>query len=245
MNTKQGTTTEGFTRTELLVLVGVVAVFSVALAADLTQTRGKLLQQACAANMKQWGLAFDLYSQDYNGVFYYDVGGLHFDDSAGSPVERYLGNVDPRYGLMRSMRICPAVAARHLDPAFVHSYSMPIGTYRKGIVYANADQPASPYYGNVDAPYWPNLKSCPNPSKFLLLIDSNGHTLHCGGLLSAVWTVPVGTDADQVPAIYRHGGSVNCLFGDFHVELVTAETITNQNAITCNSPSGNPWFTLD
>jgi prepilin-type processing-associated H-X9-DG protein len=49
------------------------------------------------------------------------------------------------------------------------------------------------------------------------------------------------TDADQVPAINRHGGSVNCLFGDFHVELASAQTITNQNAI-CGS---NSWLALN
>jgi prepilin-type processing-associated H-X9-DG protein len=80
-----------------------------------------------------------------------------------------------------------------------------------------------------------------------LLIDGNGRTLYCGGLVSAISTTntnpTIGTDA--VPAVNRHGGAVNCLFGDFHVELVTAQTITNQDAISCNTPPGNPWFTLN
>jgi hypothetical protein len=188
MTERQGTA--GFTRTELLVLLGVVAVFSVALAADLTQTRMTLLQQACAANLKQWGLAFDLYAQDYNGTFYYDVAGLHFDES-GSPLERYFGSIDSNHTKMRTLRVCPAVAAAGTANLITaHSYNMPIGNYRRGFTYAKADSgPPSPYYGTPTAPYWPHLKSCPNPSKFLLLIECSGHTTYCGGLVNAVSTV--------------------------------------------------------
>jgi prepilin-type processing-associated H-X9-DG protein len=206
----------------------------------------KLLQQACAANMKQWGMAFDLYAQDYNGTFYYSVSAAAWDDSPFSPYPPYLNHKLDNTAAVRAMRVCPAVvAAGTANLTAAHSYSMPIGMYRKGIVYANADTVGSPFFGNANAPYWPNLKSCPNPSKFLMLIDSNGHTLRCGGLINAVSTVVVGIDADQVPAINRHGGAVNCLFGDSHVELISAQVITNQNAISCNTPTGNPWFTLN
>jgi prepilin-type processing-associated H-X9-DG protein len=240
----------GFTLTELLVLVSLGAILSALIVPDLAQTRARLLQQACAANMKQWGMAIDMYSQDYNGTFYYDVGGAGWDDggSPPSPYGRYLigTNANPN-ATMRRMRICPARQVG-IDPDVSpsHSYSMPIGTYRKGFGYANADEgPRSPYYGSFLAPYWPNLKSVPNPSNYLLMIESNGHTLHCGGLVNAVSTV-LGTDADQVPAISRHGGGVNCLFGDFRVEFVSYETITNQNAKSCNDPSSlNWWFALN
>ena len=56
-----------FTLTELLVLVGVGAILSGVLVADFSQVRVKLLQQTCAANLKQWGMAFALYAQDYRG----------------------------------------------------------------------------------------------------------------------------------------------------------------------------------
>jgi prepilin-type processing-associated H-X9-DG protein len=242
----------GFTRTELLVLVGVVAVFSVALAADLTQTRAKLLQQACAANMKQWGLAFDLYSQDYNGTFFYDSGGTHFDNTSG-PYMPYLNHVSDNIVAVRIMRVCPAIAAgvaqAPVDLTQVHDYQMPIGTYRKGLVYANADTSGSPYYGNTGAPYWPHLKYCPNPSQHLMLIECSGNTLYCGGLVYSVINLhsrlPPSPAVEAIPAIGRHGGMINCLFGDFHVESVSLQALSNQDAIGCNIPSGNPWFTLD
>ena len=211
------------------------------LAADLTQTRMKLLQQACVANMKQWGLAFDLYSQDYNGTFFYDAE-LHFNES-GSPLERYFGSIGSNHTKIRTMRVCPAVAAAGTADLYrAWSYEMPIGIIHAGRGYQSALGPGGPYTDS-NGNYWPSLKFCRNPSKYLMLIDCNGYALFCGGLVSAVSTPHVGAGADPVPAINRHGGAVNCLFGDFHVELISAQTISNQDAIGCNS--SNLWFMLN
>ncbi len=248
MIAKQRAARTGFTLTELLVVIGVGFVLAGVLLADLTQTRTKLLQQACSANMKHWGMAFDLYSNDWGGSLYYDMNGNHFDDSPGlvwqNPYGRYLGG-DNSATTIRNMRICPAriVSMTQTDILFLytHSYQMPVGTYRKGLVYANADSPGSPFWGEY---YFPSLKFLPQPSSFLLLIESNGNFLRCGGLIPATTTPHVGSGGDSVPAIARHGGGgVNCLFGDFHVEFVSSQVITNQDAISC--PTGNPWFMLN
>src|ERR1017187_7985157 len=97
----------GFTLTELSVLIAVGAILGGVLVADLSQTRAKLLQQACAANMKHWGMAFSMYADDYNGTFYYDVGGIHFTD-VGSPLQRYFGGSSDTLATLRTMRACPA-----------------------------------------------------------------------------------------------------------------------------------------
>jgi type II secretory pathway pseudopilin PulG len=92
---QQRATTKGFTLTELSVLVAVGGILVSVLVADLSQTRQKLLQQACAANMKHWGMAISMYADDYNGTIFYDSGGLHFSD-VGSPLQGYFGNTsDP------------------------------------------------------------------------------------------------------------------------------------------------------
>ena len=59
---------EGFTLTELLVLVAIGAVLTGLALADLSQDRSKLLQEACASNLKQWGTVFQMYAHDYNGA---------------------------------------------------------------------------------------------------------------------------------------------------------------------------------
>jgi prepilin-type processing-associated H-X9-DG protein len=248
MIAKQRTATTGFTLTELLVLLGVGSVLIGVLAADLTQTRTKLLQQACSANMKHWGMAFDMYAQDYNDRLYYDVGGRHFDDSPGigwqNPYLCYLGG-DNSATAIRNLRICPARLGQ-IDFSTVHSYQMPVGMYKKGARYVSADN--GPSVSNVfwDAAsnsYFPSLQFLPQPSSFLLLIESNGNTVRCGGLVVTTTQLRNGACClDPLPAIDRHGGSgVNCLFGDFHAEFVSSQVITNQDA---GCSTGNPWFML-
>src|SRR5438477_11279748 len=97
----------GFTLMELSVLVGVGLILASVLAADLNQARTKLLQQACAANMKQWGMRSSVCREGYNGTFYYDVGGLHFTDN-GSPLQRYMGTSSNPIATLQTVRACPA-----------------------------------------------------------------------------------------------------------------------------------------
>ena len=233
---------EGFTLTELSVLMGVGVILASVVAADLNQARTKLLQQACAANMKHWGMAFSMYADDYNGTIYYDVGGLHFTE-LGSPLQQYLGTPCDPITTLLTMRMCPSRVGQ--VPFGTIGYQMPIGQYRKGARYANADTPPlpgliNPFYGNANAPYWPNLKWVPQPGQYLLMIEGY-NTLHCGEVVSKVSNPAVGFNADPLPPIARHGGgAVNCLFGDFHVEFVSATTITNHDIC-----AQNQWLALN
>jgi prepilin-type processing-associated H-X9-DG protein/prepilin-type N-terminal cleavage/methylation domain-containing protein len=232
---------DGFTLTELSVLVAVGAILASVVAADLNQARTKLLQQACAANMKHWGMAFSMYADDYNGTFYYDAFGVHFTD-LGSPLQRYFGNSSDPLTTLRTIRACPARVTQY---PLLPGYQMPVGQYRKGLGYVHADINGSPFYENANAPYWPNLKSVPQPAQYLLMFECY-NTLHCGELVSKMSNPGVSAGpVDPVPPIARHGGgAVNCLFGDFHVEFVSATTITN-HGVGCNSSTGNVWLNLN
>ena len=225
----------GFTLIELVVVVAVGAVLSGLFAADLTQTRSNLLRQACAANLKQWGMAIYLYSQDYSGTYFYAKGIVNFDDTS-SPYFRYLVGSDPT-ATMHTMRVCPAVAARRATTAdiYVHTYSMPVATENIGGAYNDVSPDRNGFIGF-------NLRTPRYPSQYLLLIDSKGNTLKCGGLVSAVTQINA-SSGDSVPAVNRHDGGVNCLFGDFHVAFVSSQTISNQDKVSC--PQGNPWFMMN
>src|SRR5437667_3800137 len=58
----------GFTLIELLVVIAIIALLAGILFPVFAQAREKARAAVCLSNMKQMGLAFTMYAQDYDGV---------------------------------------------------------------------------------------------------------------------------------------------------------------------------------
>src|SRR5207245_7614748 len=72
--------TSGFTLIELLVVIAIIAILAAILFPVFAQARATARKAACASNLKQIGLAFTLYAQDYDEMLV-----PHWQDKTGIP----------------------------------------------------------------------------------------------------------------------------------------------------------------
>jgi prepilin-type N-terminal cleavage/methylation domain-containing protein/prepilin-type processing-associated H-X9-DG protein len=60
---------KAFTLIELLVVIAIIAILAAILFPVFAQAREKARQATCLSNLKQWGLGFNMYAQDYDEMF--------------------------------------------------------------------------------------------------------------------------------------------------------------------------------
>jgi prepilin-type N-terminal cleavage/methylation domain-containing protein/prepilin-type processing-associated H-X9-DG protein len=127
---------KGFTLIELLVVIAIIAILAAILFPVFAKVREKARQTSCLSNMKQMGLAFTQYSQDYdekypNGINWYDPGG-----------NGWAGEVYP-YVKSTQVFLCPDDSSQgHSSYAYNSNNVLPTGSSCSGYSIAKYDAPA-------------------------------------------------------------------------------------------------------
>jgi prepilin-type N-terminal cleavage/methylation domain-containing protein/prepilin-type processing-associated H-X9-DG protein len=108
----------GFTLIELLVVIAIIAILAAILFPVFAQAREKARQSGCASNMKQIGMAIQLYAQDNDDALVPCRVGTTKDDTV------YWNKFIEPYSLTQANFICPSAHRKALtsySPCYVYS----------------------------------------------------------------------------------------------------------------------------
>jgi len=127
----------GFTLIELLVVIAIIAILAAILFPVFAQAKAAAKKAACSSNLKQLGLAFMMYSNDYDDRFPTPGGSSKLVSTGKKPLNPWIDydQQDPVTGkYIYSGGIQPYV--KHYNPANVASniYSCPMAKSFAGVV---------------------------------------------------------------------------------------------------------------
>jgi prepilin-type N-terminal cleavage/methylation domain-containing protein len=219
----------GFTLLELLVVIAIIGVLMAILLPALGQARVHARRVASAGNLRQIGLAMELYTQDNRGFFPESSHGLTGQEARK---RSWVFTLSPYIGDVNAVRVCPA------DPQRRGRLANPTSSYvLNEYVVLDAVDP----FGRVSGPSYRNKYTLKRPAATITTFigaDALSPTLTSDHTHSRLWflpapNVPWGTllkdiQPDRFTA-HKAGdntaGSSLYLYADARVENLKAQAV--------------------
>jgi prepilin-type N-terminal cleavage/methylation domain-containing protein/prepilin-type processing-associated H-X9-DG protein len=234
----------GFTLIELLVVIAIIAILAAILFPVFAQAREAARKTSCTSNLRQVGIAFGMYAQDYDECFPWAASNL------GTPTTTWYDLVEPYVkvgasgfgftgGVQRPFYVCPSFEKNDVpmlpgDPAVP---TFPAAQVTKAMSYAangwlmpmanKVLLPNSPWFPGKGGPQ--SLASINAPTSVVLLghamgtrpsIAGDDVTSGCTGMEEGVTGVPpnMGSAAVYCAARFKHSGGAVYLMADTHAK---------------------------
>ncbi len=220
------TARRGFTLIELLVVIAIIAILAAILFPAFAKARESARRASCGSNLKQIGLAFTQYTQEYDEK-YPSYGGTTKSIGWADAIQPYLKST----GILH----CPSSTfAANDDPGANNWWGTPaVGPgfytdYSSNGGLAGTDETTQISYGSP-------LAQVTSPSLTILAGDagawtannrlpySNGYS--CTGLIGDGTTPNCGAVALNQTVAHRHLETANYLFADGHVKALRTTAI--------------------
>ena len=207
-------TRKGFTLIELLVVIAIIAILAAILFPVFARAREKARQASCMSNLKQMGIAFMMYSQDYHEKlppYSYQVGsnevmwGTYYDAGSGTHIPEK-GLIQP---YMKSTQIEDCPSAPEVEATAINT---PPVAYGYNYTYLTKDNGGTFYRLPI------GMAAIESPSETVMLTD--GASWNSG---AQKWGRPgyaPGPAAGYVRIHARHSGMANVLWVDGHVKAM-------------------------
>ncbi len=230
---RAGVKSTDFTLIELLVVIAIIAILAAMLLPALSSARERARQANCTGALKNWGLYYQLYLQDYKEYGPVADGTYKFKDLNDvwsvclTKLYRDGAKVDDKQGRI----VCPNFQNEVASHGIYVGYAMCAGL-GSGI--------------SDSKPFGRSLAQIPLPGDTPFLVE---HTYHSGsfdyGTCPTSGSCYPGVAACTSPNeatsfvynaktfVYSHSKRANVTFVDGHVESLTYQEIPNNNWRTC------------
>lgn len=194
----------GFTLIELLVVIAIIAILAGILFPVFARARETARKASCQSNLRQLGLSFKMYVQDYDERYPADQ--TFFTTPAGVPITWDVQLLP--YTKNTRLIVCPS----DTNPSRIDLPGIGNDMYRSYAIAANIlSVPNVGNFGKTEA-------DIPKPAETVLLGEATGVYK---GIPGARWDSGESVDSLGLQIVWRHNSTANFLFVDGHVKSRT------------------------